>query len=166
MTKRKMSHYALLNCKPLKNFLSHFADITVQIQFLISGRKIFVTWPDGPKFGTPLVDTCIVGKFQLSTSSGFGIIRKKVKTWTHLPEKLLSKNEGTTRARDVPAKLTKCQSTLAKLVMLCVEKVIIQHDRSLILRCVVENVVAVCESQQLIDLSLQSIFLFTIVFIS
>jgi len=28
-------------------------------------------------------------------TSGFGVIRKKVKTWTHLPEKSLSKNKGT-----------------------------------------------------------------------
>jgi len=29
-------------------------------------------------------------------------IFKKVKTWTHLPEKLLNKNKGTQAARDVP----------------------------------------------------------------
>jgi len=35
-------------------------------------------------------------------ASRFGVIRKKVKTLTHLLEKPLSKNKGTTRARDVP----------------------------------------------------------------
>jgi len=34
-------------------------------------------------------------KFQLFTTSRFGVIRKKVKTWTHLPEKPMSKNKGT-----------------------------------------------------------------------
>jgi len=29
----------------------------------------------------------------------FGVIRKKAKTWTHLPEKLLSKNKRTRSAR-------------------------------------------------------------------
>jgi len=38
-------------------------------------------------------------KFQLSTSSRFGVIRKKVKTWTHLPEKPLSENKETRSAR-------------------------------------------------------------------
>jgi len=32
-------------------------------------------------------------------SSRFGVIRKKLKTWTHLPEKPLSKNKGTRSAR-------------------------------------------------------------------
>jgi len=45
------------------------------------------------------VDTYIVLKFQLSTSSRFEVIRKKVKTWTHLSEKPLSKNNGTCNAR-------------------------------------------------------------------
>jgi len=31
-------------------------------------------------------------------SSRFGVIGKKVKTWTHLPEKLPSKNKGTRSA--------------------------------------------------------------------
>jgi len=39
------------------------------------------------------MDTYIVSKFQLSTSSRFRVICKKVKTWTHLPEKPLSKTK-------------------------------------------------------------------------
>jgi len=61
-------------------------------------------WPGGPKFGTliALVDTYIVWKFQLSTSSRFGIIRKKSENLDSLPEKLLNKIKGITRTRDVP----------------------------------------------------------------
>jgi len=65
------------------------------------GRKIFVTCPGGLKFETPLalMDTYIVRKFQRSSSSRFGVIRKNVKTWTHLPEKPRSKNKGTRSVR-------------------------------------------------------------------
>jgi len=95
----------LQNCKPLKNFLSHFAAMAVQSLNLIFAQKIFVTWPDGPKLGTPLalIDNYIMWKFQLSTSSRFGVIHKKVKTWTHLPKKkTLSKNKGTRSMCNVP----------------------------------------------------------------
>jgi len=50
------------------------------------------------------MDTYIVWNFQLCMSSHFGVICKKVKTWAHLSEKLLSKNKETTRARDVQIK--------------------------------------------------------------
>jgi len=60
-----------------------------------------------------------MSKFQLSTYNRFGVIRKKVKTWTHLPEKPLSKNKETRRARDVPMKLCsaplKCERGLTRL---------------------------------------------------
>jgi len=62
------------------------------------------------------MDTYIVWKLQLSTFSRFGVIRKKVKTWTYLPEKPLSKNKGTRSARDVPTKQNKTQKLLAKSI--------------------------------------------------
>jgi len=48
------------------------------------------------------MDTYIVRKFKLSTSSRFGSYSQKVKTWTHLPEKPPSKNKGTRSVHDVP----------------------------------------------------------------
>jgi len=42
--------------------------------------------------------TISVRKFQIATFSRFGVIRKKMKTWTNLPEKTLNKNNYYLRA--------------------------------------------------------------------
>jgi len=94
-----MVHYKSANLRKifLAILLLYCCCSKLKNQFLIFGCTILVTWSVGPKFGTPLalVETYIVWKCQLSTSSCFGVIRKSVKTWTHLPEKSLNKNKGT-----------------------------------------------------------------------
>jgi len=55
-----------------------------------------------------LMEIYIERKFQLSTCSHFGVIRKTVKTWTPLPEKLLIKKQRNSQRARAMSQLWQC----------------------------------------------------------
>jgi len=106
MTRWKLNHCAFRNCKPLKNFLSRFAAMAVQSlkfnSWFLAIKSLHVTWQpeiwhivsfDG------YLQSYIVWKVSFIWPAVFELLAKKLKTWTHLPEKPLSKNKGTRSVR-------------------------------------------------------------------